>query len=206
MKKSMSALLFVLGTSAANASLISEGFEGANVNGLHTIVSSLTNWQTNDAFEIWTSGFLNVASNEGNQFLELNAYIASSMYQDISGVTAGESLDFSFAHRGRSGNESLNFSMVDAGVDNVFGTADDFSLFSKTYTSGTGAWSIYDNSAIASIVSKGNDIRVRFTATTGTSVGNFLDSINVRVSVPEPTPLAIMAFGLIGLMVSRKKA
>jgi len=144
--------------------------------------------------EIWTNGFYGVDAFEGNQFTEINANQKAALYQDVSGLAAGLEVDFSFAHRGRVTNESMQFTITDLGADGLYGTADDTTLFSKIYTDGTDAWGIYSSAAEAAVLTTGDTLRFSFTSLTEGSYGNFLDGVNVStsgvVATPEPSTWA----------------
>lgn len=66
-------------------------------------------WSTTDTggIELWWNGAYGVPSFEGNQFAELNAYIAGTLYQDVATVP-GETLYWSLAHRARDLNNDPN--------------------------------------------------------------------------------------------------
>jgi hypothetical protein len=152
-------------------------------------------------FEIWTSGFYGVSAYEGNQFIELNANQQGMVYQDVSGLAAGQLIDFSFAHRGRVTDEAMQFSITDLGADGLFGTADDSTLFSKIYTDGISGWGYYTSSGEAPVAANGDTLRFAFQSEVPGSLGNFLDGVNVSVSdiasTPEPGTWAAMAFLLV---------
>ena len=75
--------------------------------------------------ELWRTGFLGVASAEGNQFAELNANEFGGLYQTISTIP-GSTIRLKFKHRGRDGTESMRLL-----IGNNTGTT--------TYTTSTGA-------------------------------------------------------------------
>ncbi|WP_460796655.1 DUF7507 domain-containing protein [Microbacterium sp. GXF0217] len=92
--------------------LVNGGFEQPTVPaGRYSLLdeSAVPGWFTNDVqnkIEIWSSGFSGVASAEGVQFAELNAYSASRLYQDVA-TTPGQTLSWSLNHRGRSGTDVM---------------------------------------------------------------------------------------------------
>lgn len=58
-------------------------------------------WQTTDtAFEVWSDGFDGVSAAQGTQHVELNAYIAGTLYQAVPTIP-GNVLMWRFAHRAR---------------------------------------------------------------------------------------------------------
>src|SRR5262245_42400252 len=70
-------------------------------------------WNTSAAdgkFQIWGNGYNGVPSYQGTQFLEMNNIQADTVSQDISAF-ASKQLSISFAHRGRSGIDSIEVSI-----------------------------------------------------------------------------------------------
>ncbi|WP_158685527.1 DUF7507 domain-containing protein [Microbacterium halophytorum] len=90
------------------AALVNGGFEEPVVAGNRYGLlpqGDVPGWSTTDtrgAIEIWKSGFNGVPAAEGDQFAEMNAYSAGTLYQDIE-TTPGQSLSWSLSHRGRDG-------------------------------------------------------------------------------------------------------
>lgn len=82
-------------------------------------------------------------AHEGAQFVEINALIAATLYQDVTGIQSGSMLDFTFAHRGRNGDDTMKFSITDLGADNAIGGGDDTELYAYEYSSGNDEWSVY---------------------------------------------------------------
>lgn len=162
--------------------------------------TAATGWKTtvpDKQIEVWTNGFMGVSAFEGNQFVELNANQQGMIYQDVSGLAAGLEIDFAFAHRGRVTNEAMQFTITDLGVDGLFGTADDATLFSRIYTDGTAAWGFYTSDGETPILSTGNTLRFTFQSLVASSYGNFLDAVDIDVSeaanTPEPGTWAALA-------------
>lgn len=200
----LAALVVTLGgVATANAGLINGGFESPPVaaNSVN-FPASIPGWQTTDsAFEIWGTGFNGVPAYEGNQFAELNAFIAGTLYQDVSGITAGSLVGFQFAHRGRAGNDTMRLTITDLGANGVLGGGDDTVLFTDTYTDGTAAWGFYTNGS--PILALGNTVRFAYEAVSsagGASVGNFLDAADfgVGVGAPVPAPSTWVVAAVIG--------
>ena len=123
--------------------------------------SLVPGWSTTAAdnlIEIWAGGFLGVTAYEEAQSAEVNAR-AAALYRDVSGVAAGAEMQFEFAHRGRSGTDTLRLTITDLGSDGVFETGDDTSRFTSTFSTGMTAGSFYDGTALAPIYTLGNDLR-----------------------------------------------
>ena len=123
--KQLANLLLFAGLVAApvaQAGLVNGGFENPSTVTSYSLLSpsDVAGWQTTDsAIEIWQTGFNGVSAYEGEQFAEIDAYILGVLYQDVSGVAAGSIFTFQFAHRGRSGVDTMNFTITDLGANGV---------------------------------------------------------------------------------------
>ncbi|MCA8996772.1 MAG: protein kinase, partial [Planctomycetaceae bacterium] len=118
-------------------------------------------WKTtSDLFEIWSTGFFGVDAYDGEQFAELNAREVGTLYRDLTDIERGAAIEFTFAHRGRNGEDTLKLTITDLGADNVAGGEDDQELFSKEYNTGKDAWATYDSTAEPTISALGNQVRV----------------------------------------------
>ena len=219
MKKIIYSFMLLVSSSNLYAGLINGGFEDPNLTpgtaSFH-FLNSLTAWETTDSkFEIWSDGFLGVNSYEGTQHAELNAHIDGTLSQIATGVTADAQVGFQFAHRGRRGNDTMNLTITDLGIDNILGGSNDTVLFSKNYTTGKTDWSFYTDIDQAPIYTLGNDIQFAYSAINsvgGISLGNFIDAVNFGVgvgstakTVPEPTLLALLGLGLVGFFSRKRK-
>lgn len=159
--------------------------------GKFKLVAEMPGWNTTDTvFEVWGTGFLGVEAHDGNQFVELNAHIDGTLYQDSPGIQADAVLEFSFAHRGRNGDDTMRLTITDLGADNALGGDNDTVLFAKNYTTGKDAWAVYDSTKESQIIAVGNAVRFAYTAIHGTggrgpnkTEGNLLDSADFGVGV-----------------------
>lgn len=234
MKKSLTTLLLLASSISVQAipvlpgpvlsspvsELLNGSFEapGYSTRSYHIVSESqVPAWQTTASdgmIEIWSNNFLGVQSFEGNQHVELNANRVGTLYQTTSAVKVGKALDFKFAHRGRSGTDVMRLTITDLGSDNVFGTHDDQSIFSKQYSTGNTEWVQYTNAGEDSILSLGNAMRFSYASILsagGNSYGKFLDDVSFRVNsdvsaVPVPAAFWMFGSGLLGFIGIRKKS
>ena len=204
-------ILFSIISSSSNAGLINGGFEDPIFSPGQPSVdypTAIPGWETTDrAFEVWSDGFLGVDSYEGNQHVELNAFNAGTLYQDVGNLNDGDVVGYEFAHRARTtGIEIMRLVITDFGVDNLFGTSDDTELFNDTFTGVYGSWTLHTGSNITAL---GHDVRFAYSADNGVALGNFLDAADFGVgvgvvSVPEPSSIILFGLSLLGF-VSRMK-
>ena len=118
--------------------LINNDFENVNLPGTNaqldaSLVHGWNTTATDNKIEIWRDGFLGHPAYSGTFFAELNATQPSALYQDIVTVP-GETIKWGFAHRGRNGNETMQFKVGPTGGNYV--TIDN-------YTDGPNAWGYY---------------------------------------------------------------
>ena len=157
------------------------------------LVETMPGWKTTDThFEIWSTGFKDVAAHEGTQFVELNAYIDGTLYQDSTGIEPDSVLEFTFAHRGRNGEDTMKLTITDLGADNSLDGGDDTVLFTKEYSTGKDAWAVYNSTKEKQIKALGNTVRFAYraisSATGELGEGNFLDAADFGVGVVTSHP------------------
>ncbi len=174
-------LVLAAPANVCSPSLLNNGFENPILTTSNTIIpeNTVEGWSTEavnpasganytqrNSIEIWQSGFQGVPAYQGNQFAELNAYVAGALYQDIE-LPAGTTLGWSFAHRARSGNNTIKVLMG----------APDALISQGQYTSDTSAWKVYSGTYT---VPAGQTVtRFAFQAVDGGSLGNFIDAIQL---------------------------
>jgi len=139
--------------------------------------SNVPCWSTTAAdaqVEVWGTGFNGVPAYSGNQFIELNANLVSTIYQDFQ-VLPGSTVDISFAHRGRSGTDVMSVSVGPVGgpYTNL-----------GTFSTGNTAWQYYTvNYTFPAIPQVDYSLRFNSISAAGGSqgVGNFLDAISITM-------------------------
>ncbi|MFS6529621.1 DUF11 domain-containing protein [Microbacterium aurugineum] len=135
--------------------------------------SQVPAWFTTDtqnAIELWSSGFNGVTAAAGRQFAELNAYSPSRLFQDVA-TTPGQTLSWSLKHRGRVGTDVMRV-VIGAPTGALVQSGPNLS-------DGTGAWGTHTGTYV---VPAGQTVtRFGFEAVSSSggnaSVGNFLDDI-----------------------------
>ncbi|MGZ3884848.1 MAG: T9SS type A sorting domain-containing protein [Bacteroidia bacterium] len=123
--------------------------------------------------EVWGTGFNSVPSYSGNQFVELNATQAATMYQVVN-LTAGSTVKIQFAHRARANAGQVDSVMVSVGPQSGPFTS------LGTFGDGTAAWGYR---TLNYVVPATGNYCVRFTpvywALGNPAIGNFLDDVSV---------------------------
>lgn len=151
------------------------GFEMGPAPGSYIITSetNLPYWRTtapDKMVEVWKSGFNGVPAHGGSYFMELEANLYGALYQDVY-TTPGTKLQWTFSHRGRSGNDTAQLLIGPPQTPTLQATVID----------GTTAWGTYTGYYT---VPAGQYItRLQFTAVGSyggnNSIGNFLDDVSV---------------------------
>ncbi len=190
--------LVALGSSSAHAipTLNNGGFETPqNGYGRYPNTTTGLSWQgggSDPSVEIFVSNN-GVTAYQGNQFAEVQNYaLTDTISQTVTGFNTGFSggsfVTFSFAQAARTGTgeNTLNFKIVETGTSNT--------LFSQNYTS-------QDYDSPRWTLRQGTSLRTTATSVdfifTGVSTGvpgqpgngNFIDAVTAGESVPGPLPL-----------------
>ena len=136
--------------------------------------SSGGNFDQRNGIEIWNQNQTAISGTlpfEGNQFAEINAFVAGRLYQDFT-VPAGTQIRWQVAHRGRAGDDTMG----------IFLGPPDNEVLQSVQTTPRTEWRVYSG---IYTVPAGQDItrfalRAQNTAGgTESSVGNFVDDVRL---------------------------
>lgn len=138
--------------------------------------SDLPCWQTSAAdgiMEVWPSpNYEFVPAYQGSQFIEMNGNSPDTIYQDFT-VVPGSTLNISFAHRGRQGNDTVRVEFGPVGGPYV--NLGDF-------TDGNTAWVLHTLSYVVP-TNNGSNYSIRFVSLSSAggspTVGNYLDAVSL---------------------------
>ncbi len=125
--------------------------------------------------EVWNAGA--VPSYSGTKFVELNANMVSTLFQNFTAALSA-TVSISFAHRGRAGLD-----VMEVQIGPVGGPYTSLGNFSADNT----AW-VYNTVSYTFPAAGPTNYSLRFasiSAAGGATVGNFLDAITI--SLPQPT-------------------
>lgn len=174
-----------------NAFLCNTDFEDSMVvsPGSYVIINqnAVPCWKTtatDQMIEVWGAGFNGVQPHSGSQFIELNANMVSTIYQEFTPVPASTAI-ISFAHRGRSGTDVM---AVEIGP--VGGPYTPLGTFSA----GNTAWVIHTvNYTFLAGISGQYALRFNSVSSAGgsISIGNFLDDISITLAIPTMSVTSI---------------
>ena len=161
--------------------------------------SSFPCWKTvdgDDRIEVWSTS-VTVPSYSGKQFLELNANVASTLYQDFI-VVPNTSVSISFAHRGREGVDVVRVELGPVGGPYV-------SL--GEFSDGKTAWGFHTlNYTFPNDGVTNYSLRFKCVSSNGvlnSSLGNFLDAISiVSQDCPTQSNLGVLSVGNPTLVIT----
>lgn len=136
--------------------------------------SAVPGWETtasDNAIEIWSSGFNGVPAAEGNQFFEINANRFGALYQSLC-LEPGSTIKWSVYHRGRAGVD-----VADVKIGATVATA----TTQATMSDGKNAWGYYSGSYQVPIGQTNTVFVFEAVSTAGgrQSYGNFLDNFRI---------------------------
>jgi hypothetical protein len=196
--KTIVALLLAGVASLANANLIVNGdFEG-------NVGLTGTNWGVYNAINGWTklSGAgievernTIVTAQSGSQYVELDSHNNSSMYQQLTGLSVGESYLLSFWYHARTNNGGN-----DNGIDVSWGASApgllQLAVANETLQSTNNLWI----EKTLSLFANQSTMYLTFAATGwNNSLGGFIDNVSLTkaASVPESSGLVLFGLGLL---------
>lgn len=164
--------------------LCNDDFELPVISGGNSTVNSASYqcWKsTSNQIEIWKTGFVDpttlatAKAFSGNQFIEINASAAGTLYQDNLILNVGMNLSISFAHRGRKGIDVMKVYIGPSGGPYVL---------LGTYSTDKTAWVLYN---VNYTVPLSGNYSLRFESVSSfggdQSYGNFIDAISVKTGV-----------------------
>ena len=199
------AAIVVFGFSAtSSASLITNGSFEEN-----DVPYGSWRWFTADEVNGWDGSNIEIWDHlkgeeayDGQQFAELNAHPrpsdAFSIYQDFN-TEVGQVYNVSFAYQARRENVNETFLSSILDSEDLGSTLFSWTLDDHT----TDGWSLLNGSFVAA----SEQSRIQFTTITPETYtyGNFVDDIKVTAEVPEPSTIALLVLGMLGLRMSRRK-
>lgn len=182
---------------SASAMIINGGFEDPDIpGGSFGLFPSITGWSA-------STGVIEIQDNvagspfEGDQFLELDSTSPSMVFQDVAGLTAGNSYALSFAFSARP-NTSVP-------LDNVLSVKwDGVEIFNDQAMTINPVWTVYSIMVTASAATN----RLEFADVSPQqliSFGVYVDDVRL-VAAPEPGALALLGLGLAGLGLARRRS
>lgn len=135
--------------------------------------SAVPGWETtasDNAIEIWSSGFNGVPAAEGNQFFEINANRFGALYQSLC-LEPGSTIKWSVYHRGRAGVD-----VAEVKIGATVSTA----TTQATMSDGKNAWGYYSGTYKVP-TGQANTVFVfeAISAAGSASIGNFLDNFRI---------------------------
>jgi CshA-type fibril repeat protein/VCBS repeat-containing protein len=175
---------------------VNGGFETPTSNGAQDFpAANATNptpgigWSTNDPdsyLEIWVNNYtdshtgLATPSDTGGQFDELQADGEDAIWQDIA-TTPGSTIVYSFAHRGRTGTDSMEF---EAGAQTGGFVQNSQLTVLKTATDSNTAWGHYSGTYVVPAGQTTTRFAFNFVSSSSgiAQIGNFIDSLSIGIA------------------------
>jgi hypothetical protein len=186
MRKIAIAALLASPLLASAANLVTNGsFEAdAMPNGSWSIYSNLTGWTGTPNIELRDN--VAGAAFDGLNYVELDTYYNSGMFQDVATVT-GAHYNLSFAYSPRPGTGNTN-------DINVLWNGSLIAPLAGSNGDGVNHWTVYNIDVIGAA---GATSRLTFNAAgVSDSYGGSLDAVSLTSAVPEPQTYALLLAGL----------
>ncbi|ALJ05820.1 hypothetical protein APS56_12080 [Pseudalgibacter alginicilyticus] len=164
--------------------IVNGSFEDTDIalgNHLTTHEDNVPGWKTtatDHKIELWSEGFYDVSSADGDNFAELNANQSAALYQELC-ISGGSKVQWSVKHRGRTG---VDVAQVQIGSDlSSVSTVAVMSDGNTTWGSYSGIYDVPIGQNTTFFIFKAIS-----TASGSTTVGNFIDDVVITV-LTEPT-------------------
>lgn len=165
-------------------------------------VLSNGSWTTYTSIDGWTAsiGDIEVRNNvdgvaqDGNIFVELDAYSNSTMKSQAIATEVGQAYTLSYYYAPRHGvsYESNGIQLCFNG--NLIDSYTSYSTSNNDWTQ-----------RVFTVTGTGSDVISFSAAGISDSYGGSIDNVVMEASVPEPSTLLLFCFGLIGIIGFRKK-
>jgi hypothetical protein len=187
----------VLLSTSAKANLIVNG-------SFEVLPNTLGNgsWTTYNSIPGWTAsyGSIEVRNNvegvaqDGNIFVELDAYYNSSMYSQTVATNVGELYTLSYYYAPRQ-NVALESNPIELYFNNTLVD------YYTSYSNSNNSWV----QRVFTVTGTGSDV-ISFKAVgKDDSYGGSIDNVSLVASVPEPSVAILIGFGLFSLLGFRRK-
>ncbi len=197
------ASITALAASADAQNLLTNGsFEADSLSSSRTFVvhtagaGTLSGWTVTTGNVDVNTGYHPLAT-DGNNVLDLSGTAVGGISQTIA-TTAGNTYSLTFDY-----GSNVEYP-IDTALLNVTGAS---SLISETLAPTTSPFRSYSNSFVANSATTTIDFSSLSTNNTGFG-GVFLDNVSVSLTseaVPEPSSIALLGLGTLGLLARRKR-
>lgn len=195
MRKLAIAALLAMPLLASAANLVTNGSFESNImpSGNWAIFSTLTGWTGTPNIELRDS--VAGAAFDGVNFVELDTYANSGMFQDIATVT-GAHYNLSFAYSPRPSTSNTN-------DINVLWNGALIAPLGGSNGNSTHHWTVYNFDVLGG---PGSTSRLAFNAAgVSDSYGGSLDAVSVTSAVPEPQTYALLLAGLCAVVFMNRR-